>query len=212
MLKDVKNKKLKSGEILLYEVQKEKIFCVFFEQKFFYGCVEDIFRANYFKSKETNYLAIHSGSFDSDDAFKRIVWIVLIFRSISSCNELWLCGVTEQKEYSLSFDKYCRNLHNSNPHDNSFSSPMSRNFKHDSNQSFHSLDRSFSSSPMSKNNNFNDNNPSFHSRERSSYNSPKLDYQYNYNRNFHPNEKMHNNRLKDSSPQNVYHLNSVLEK
>lgn len=182
-MKDVKSKKLNSGEILLYEVINERIFCVFFEQKTFYDCIENVFRANYFKSKNKNYLAIQSGLFNSDDTFKYIVWTVLIFRSISSFNELWLCGLVELKDQTLPFDQYCRNIRNSNSNsnDNSFSSSASSYHKNNDNPSLYTKGRSFSSSPMSmsKGCNYNDNNQSFCSKDRNLIRS-SLSSDFNY--------------------------------
>lgn len=110
MLKDIKTKTPNSGEIINYRVKDELITCAFVEQNSYHTCIEKVSINIKLSLKGYSYLAIQSGSLDSEDNFKSIAWIVLILRSIINRNELWLCGNTELEE--VAYDEYCRNKHN----------------------------------------------------------------------------------------------------
>jgi len=109
LLKDVKNKELKTGSIKKYNVCNENIICTFIDPREHYSSIESAFVQISRSIKQLNgYLAIQSGSIQPEDNFKHIGWIVLILRSVvkmfDQC-ELWLCGGDDD----LSYDEYCRN-------------------------------------------------------------------------------------------------------
>lgn len=68
-------------------------------------------------NKHFKYMAIQSGPIGFNDNFQRILWTVLIWRSIINNSELWLCGDPEQKHGTV-YDQYCKDLFG--PMNNSF--------------------------------------------------------------------------------------------
>lgn len=112
-LRDIKNKKLKPGDIVEYNVKSELIICAFTNQTAYYSSIEDaFFKIN--RAKNAIYLAIQTnpiGSDVSDDNFIHLKRIVLIYRSIAHQyqSELWLCGQIGQNQ-TFPYDQYCSQM------------------------------------------------------------------------------------------------------
>lgn len=111
-MKDLKNTKLKSGNIKSYCVKNENIICVFYQQSSYYSSLEKAFKEICSCFNFYIYFAIQSGLIK--DNLEHLAWIVLILRSISHYNkaELWLCGDTEQTDI-IRYEQYFRDLRNS---------------------------------------------------------------------------------------------------
>lgn len=109
-MKDLKNMKLKPGDIKLYCVKNENIVCVFYQQSVYYSSLEKAFTEICLRFiKYYIYFAIQSGP--TKNNLEHLAWIVLILRSICHNGELWLCGDTEQTD-TVHYDQYCRDLRN----------------------------------------------------------------------------------------------------
>lgn len=110
LLVDVENKKCKPGGIISYDINKEKIICVFTSQTSYYSCLEEAFIEIKKKVKGYRYFAFQSGQIKPAENFKHISWIVLILRSIINDSELWLTGDTDQSEVQVSYDQYSKTI------------------------------------------------------------------------------------------------------
>lgn len=90
------------GDIKIYKVDNEVIICIFTTQTAYYSSVEKGFKN--LKLQTTNqykFMALQSGPTELRDNFQHTLWIVLIWRSIFTNSELWLCGDPKQKHHTF---------------------------------------------------------------------------------------------------------------
>lgn len=134
--------KLNPGDIQIYNVKNEVIICAFIKQsEHYYTSLEKVFEniKGYIKSSY-RYLAIQSGSVQSDNTFNHIARVVLILRSIIHNSELWLCGDGDQT-HKQPYDDYCRNRRQSYS-SRYYSSSMNRtSYAHNNSSSFDSKEK-----------------------------------------------------------------------
>ncbi|XP_025424426.1 uncharacterized protein LOC112693534 [Sipha flava] len=111
LMKDIKTKALKPGDVTSYFIKKENIHCLFTSQSAYYSSLEKGFLTikNYVRRSYRNF-AIQSGPIKPTAYFKHISRIVLLLRSIIYGSELWLCGDSDQTNEKVVYEHYCKQV------------------------------------------------------------------------------------------------------